>query len=111
MVQQIDHLIDSKTTKGQVVDTNTISTDTTLDDSYYIVLCDDDTAGAQFTVTLPLATTDTGRTYFIKKLGTTANIVIDANGSEKIDDGLTATLTTQYEAITVISDGTGWHIV
>jgi len=57
MVEQINHLIDSKTTKGIVYDLNTITVDTTLSDSFYIVLCDDDSASNIIKVTLPKATT------------------------------------------------------
>lgn len=74
-----------------------------------VILVDDDTAGSTVTVTLPAAAS--GRHYHIKKLGTTANVVVDGNGSETIDGALTATLTTQFEAIHVISDASNWHIV
>ena len=75
----------------------------------YVILCDDDTAGTAVTVTLP-AVAD-GLVYHIKKLGSTANVIIDGNASETIDDGLTATLTTQYEAITIVSTATEWFII
>lgn len=76
-----------------------------------MLLVDDDTAGAIVTVNLiAAATAGDGYELTIKKLGTTANVVIDGNGSETIDGELTATLTTQYESITIKTNGTNWFI-
>lgn len=74
-----------------------------------VVLVDDDTAGAEVTVTLPAVA---GRTkpLYLKKIGNTANVVADGSGSEEIDTGLTATLTSQYEAIILLPTTSGWHI-
>jgi hypothetical protein len=53
-----------------------------------------------------------GRVYNIKKIDSSPNIVtVDGDGSETIDDGTTAALTVQYEAITIISDGAEWWIL
>ena len=76
-----------------------------------LILVDDDTAGGDVTVTLPPATAANTQPRHIKKLGTTGDVVIDANSTETIDGGLTATLTQQYEALMIISDGTNWHII
>lgn len=76
----------------------------------HVILVDDDTAGAAVTVTLPAASGNSGLQYVIKKIGSTANVVIDGNGSETIDGATTATLTTQYEVMTVICNGTAWFI-
>lgn len=76
----------------------------------HVILVDDDTAGSAVTITLPTAATaDT--IYHIKKLGSTANVIVDGNGAETIDGGTTATLTTQYESITIISDGSAWWVL
>lgn len=77
----------------------------------YTILCDDDTAGGVITVTLPAASGKSGRIYVIKKIGSTANIVIDGNASETIDGALTATLTTQWESITIQTNGSNWFII
>ncbi len=71
-----------------------------------------DASGGAFTVTLPAAADFTGRVYRIKKIDSSANAVtIDGNGSETIDGATTAVLSTQYEAITVVSDGTEWWVL
>ncbi len=79
--------------------------------SYEIILVDDDSAGAEVTITLPPAATTTYKKYYIKKLGSTANVVIDGDGTETIDRGLTAVISTQDEALTVITDRSNWFIV
>lgn len=75
------------------------------------VLVDDDTAGGAVTVNLPLAAANGGKLYHIKKLGTTGSVTVDGNGSETIDGSLTFTLTAQYQAITIVTDGSNWHIL
>ncbi len=84
-------------------------TSLTLDATDYIVLVDDDTAGSTVTITLPACASHAGRIYHVKKLGTTADVVLDGNSSETIDDALTATLTAQYEALSIVC-ATNWSI-
>lgn len=90
--------------------TTVTSTSHTAGDEH-VILVDDDTAGGIVTVTLPAASGNTGLQYHIKKIGTTANVVVDGNASETIDGGTTATLNTQYECITIVCDGSNWHII
>ena len=66
------------------------------------------TASGQ-TVTLPTAVGNTG--LFVVKLMVAGTVAIDGNASETIDGGLTATLTTQYESITFVSDNSNWIII
>ena len=77
-----------------------------------VILVDDDTAAGDVTITLPsAATVGDGWALNVKKLGSTASVIIDGNASETIDGGLTATLASQYEAITIISNGTNWYVI
>ena len=77
-----------------------------------ILLVDDDTAGSTVTINLLLASlAHDGSTLKIKKLGTTANVIIDGSGAQTIDGAATFTLTTQYESVTIVSDGTNWFII
>ena len=62
------------------------------------------------TFTLPTAVGLEGKEYILK-LDVLGTLTIATDGSETIDDGATAVLTTQYESITVISNGTNWDIV
>lgn len=88
----------------------TITTGTTLDASHYTVLCD--ATSAAFTVTLPTATSASGRIYTIKKIDSSVNAVtIDGNGSEVIDGATTVTVAAQWESYTIQSNGTAWYIL
>lgn len=74
------------------------------------ILCD--ASGAAFTVTLPAAASYTGKHYHIKKTDSSTNAVtIDGNASETIDGATTTTVSLQYETLTIISDGSNWHVV
>ena len=76
-----------------------------------VVLVDDDTAGGAVTITLPAAAVSEGIQYQIKKLGTTGAVTIDANAAEKIDGATTKVLSSQYKTITIVCDGTSWHVI
>lgn len=73
-----------------------------------VILCN--CASNAITVTLPAASN--GRLYWIKKVDSTANaVVIDGNGAETIDGAATQTLSYQWSAALVVSDGANWYIV
>jgi hypothetical protein len=70
-----------------------------------------DATGGAITITLPDARRFWGYEYTIKRLNAGANLVtIDGDGA-LIDGGATFPIGTQYEAITVSSDGEAWWIV
>lgn len=108
-----DSLFEVDGAQGLAIET--ITGNTTLNKTHSTVLVN---ASGNVTITLPAAasaynnTDNIGRIYEIKKIDADADTVeIDGNGSETIDGGLTAVLTVQYEAITIVSDGSNWHIV
>jgi hypothetical protein len=71
-----------------------------------------DATSAGFTVTLPAATGLAGKTYTIKKIDSTANVVTVAGGGTNIDGAATyAGLSAQWKVLRVVSDGTRWIIV
>lgn len=88
----------------------TIDTTTHTITTEDVLLADDDTAGGAQTFTLPAAS---GVNYpiWVKKLGTTANVIIDGDDAETIDGAATLTLTTQYESVMICSDGNNWHVL
>lgn len=89
------------------VETFTAASDT-LDADNNVALCD--CTSNAITINLPAAAT--GQQYHIKKIDATANTVtIDPNGTETIDGSLTKVISTQYDSITVVSDGSNWFIV
>ena len=86
----------------------TVSTTTaTISSDYTVVL--DDTAGALVTVTLPPVSA--GALHTIKKLESSFDVVVEGDGAENIDGAANATLTTQYESITVVGSATAWFVV
>lgn len=66
------------------------------------------TASGQ-TVTLPTAVGNTAKLTF--KLMVAGTLTIDGAGTETIDEALTAVLTSQYAAVTIVSDNANWIIV
>ncbi len=74
-----------------------------------VLLCNN-ASGVTVTL-LAAATAGDGFKLIIKNLHATASVTVDGNGSETIDGGTTATLATQYESITIVSDGSNWHII
>lgn len=81
----------------------------TATDSDAVILCNA-TAGA-FSITLPTAVGRAGRIFTIKKTDSTGNAVtVDGDGAETIDGATTQVIATQYNSITIISDGSEWHI-
>jgi hypothetical protein len=91
-------------TTGRLRKTTTITSSTTLNNGYDIVLCNPSTA---ITITLPQASVNNGREYSI--VNKTANIItINTHSGDTIDNGSTTSITllTQYSKIKLTSDGT-----
>lgn len=58
------------------------------------------------------ATSKVCKIYWVKKIDAGAgDVILDGNGAETVDGGATATITVQYEAITLSTDGSNWHIL
>lgn len=87
--------------------TVTAATTVTLDD--YLV-CGDAT-GAAFDVTLPSVRKAAGRTFKVKRLNAGNTVTVTAAGTDTIDGSATYPLSAQFEAVTVVSDGTDWWVV
>jgi len=88
----------------------TITANTTLDNTYHIVLANA-TNGA-ITITLPSASTCSGRQYVIKKIDSSTNAVTIAPQSGQTIDGQTGiNITTQNDLRRIVSNGTNWYII
>jgi hypothetical protein len=75
------------------------------------VILVDATSGA-VVITLPAAAGVTNRIYQVKKVDSSVNAVtVDGNDAETIDGATTQVLSTQYEAVMIVCDGAGWHIL
>lgn len=83
----------------------------------YTVLATDsimsgDCTSGNLTFTLPAAASITGRQYTFKRIDGSANsVIVDGNASETIDGATTYTLATQWQSISIISNGTNWLII
>ena len=81
---------------------NRITTSTTIDNTFDVVLID--ASGGAVTVTLPPITID-GKVFDFKMVGSGANIgTIDGDGTEPIDDALTIDLTSQYDDVSICAE-------
>ena len=72
-----------------------------------------DSSSNAITVNLPVASENSGRIINIKDKGGNAgtnNITIDPDGSETIDGAASVAINTNYGSMTVLCDGTRWHI-
>ncbi len=94
----------SKTTLNITAKTTTYTA--TIDDD--VITC---STGSAWTLTLPAASTATGKVLEIKKTSSDFNaLTIDGNASETIDGATTIKINTQYESMIIMCDGSNWHI-
>jgi hypothetical protein len=101
----------SVTCNGQeVAPISTVSTAYTVGVNDYTILCD--ATAAAFAVTLPAASTSTGRIIRFKKLNSNANnITLTPSDAATIDGAATKVISTQYAVVTIQSNGTNWYII
>jgi hypothetical protein len=93
---------------GQKV--TTVTTNTTLDDSHSIVICNN--GAVPKTITLPSAVGITGRIYSIKRgESSTADVTISTSLSQMIDGEMDYMLMNAKESITIVSNGSNWNIM
>lgn len=97
--------------KGSLsLNVTSISSATTLTDVHNVILTD--ASGGAFTITLPAASGNDGRVYYIKEsVGSTNTITIDGDGTENIDGVGNKTITTAYGSMRVVCDGSNWFII
>ena len=68
-------------------------------------------SGSGTTITLPTAAGISGRAYTIKRVDGSNSISIATTSSQTIDSSTTLSLSSNYEAVTVQSDGSNWQVV
>lgn len=74
-----------------------------------VVLCN--CTSNAITVSLPTAVGNEA-IYNIKKTDSTANAVtIDPSGAQTIDGAATAVISVQFASLTLVSDGSNWHVI
>ena len=88
----------------------TVTTTGTLADSDDVVLLD--ASGGAFTFSLHAVASARRKRYVLKKVDSSSNLItIDGNASEQMDGLLTQGLIVQYATVTIVPDGTSWHIL
>ena len=70
-----------------------------------------DASGGNRTITLYASSSNSGWQIKIKKIDSSANTVtVDANSSEQIDGSTTQVIEAQYTSLSLVCDGSNWHI-
>lgn len=87
------------------------STDLTVPIGKTVVLAS--ASVGQVSINLPSAATpNKDRVILVKKTDSTSNrVLINPAGSETVDGDLFYYLTSQYQSVTLVSDGSNWNIV
>ena len=68
-------------------------------------------SGGNVTITLYAASGNTGKIVQVKKMVAANSVIIDGNSAETIDGATTQTITAQYTNLTLLCDGSNWHII
>lgn len=120
-VTNFDNLLTSSETNVQSalekLDEHTHTPITTVSNTNYTASSSDrvlivTTGNFNRTITLPSASSMNGREITIKKIDIgTGKVTVDGNASETIDGNLTLDIESRYSFLTLISDGTDWHII
>jgi len=93
---------------GLAINVTSVSDDYTTTQSDDVILCD--ASSDAITVTLMPASNVIGKIYYLKKVDSSGNAVtVDGDESETIDGSTTQSLSSQYDSITIISDGNNWY--
>ena len=89
---------------------HTVNSDITLGIDHHIVLVD--ASSGNKTITLPDASTCSGRQYIIKKIDSSSNsVVITPQAGQTIDGQTSVSINTQYAIVRVVSNGSNWFII
>lgn len=109
MPQVVDYVVTESATDAEIWTPVVLSSDTQITDGAMILV---DASGGNRIIELPPAGGITGRILFVKKVDSSVNTVtVAGDGSETIDGDPDVTLTAQYDAVTLGSDGTEWFIL
>jgi hypothetical protein len=70
-----------------------------------------DASGGAFTVTLPAASGNSGEVIGVKRTNSGGNdVTVDGNASETIDGATTQAISSQYDSLIMVCDGSNWWI-
>ena len=101
------YLVDGSVMSAQY---RTVTTTGNVVSGDYLIVAN--AAGGAITMTLPPAALVPGRIYVFKRINSGANaVIVDGYASETIDGAATHTLTPQWNALTIMSNGVAWFIL
>lgn len=109
IVQGINYILKyfERVQKKRIIE---VTADYTITLEDHTILCD--ATSGNITVTLPTAYLGDEYYFNIKKVDSSANTVtIDGSGSETVDGATTKVISTQYDCVTIQSDGAEWWII
>jgi hypothetical protein len=92
---------------GGAVKTLTANYTATKDDYLFLL----DTTAGQITLTLPDPTGLAGKYFAVKKITSGQQVTIDTTGTAKIDGGDTHTMTNQWAAHEIVTDGIDYFLM
>lgn len=102
-------IVKSLHSKATFLNVKVINSSETIDDSTTVYICD--ASGGTITLTLTEPLENSNRLIIVKKMDDSSNkVTIDA-GSSTIDGSQTYDLTTQYQSVVLICDGSEWWII
>lgn len=94
----------SRTVSTRTADYTVLTTDD-------VILINAGAAASDLTMTLPTAVGNDGLALTFKRINEDGqDVIIAAFGAQTIDGDSTQTLTVGFQAITLISDGSNWHV-
>lgn len=106
-------IFDTTTTRLSGLKTNvaTKTANASISNIEHVIL--GNATSGQITLTLPTINSAANQQYIIKKIDASSNkVIISASVNETIDGNSGYSISTQYETLTVVSDGsTGWYIL
>jgi hypothetical protein len=71
-----------------------------------------DASGGAVTISFPVASDFENKIWTIKKIDSSSNaVILDPDSSETIDGATTYSISTQYDSVSIISNGTNFEIV
>jgi len=100
-------------TGGTISNTNFLHNIATKSASYVMTGLDEIIlANDSLTITLPDATSYVGKQCIIKRINSLGNVTVLGTSSQTIDGDVAGiVLTNQYDAVTLISNGSNWFII
>jgi len=84
----------------------TFTADSAATNNHGVILAD--TSTASINISIPTAFDNSGKVFTVKKTAAANTVTLDPFSAQTIDGAATKVLSTQWESVTIISDGANW---